>query len=196
MKCGFIKQLLFETLMSDRAHNLLKDIFIDNTCVLCCQPHLLPCEPPSLLDLILVYINSGCQGDCMATNHEWGWHGPGLACDVTHGSDSNATLLPNLSPHPLLDSFTCQSEQRAHHTARTSMTNHLKETLGRNIHRYIFFYFFLFSRRFYPKRLTYVRLTMYTHFTFFLHLHWWHTAHQEQLGVQCLAQGRFDRDSN
>ena len=29
-----------------------------------------------------------------------------------------------------------------------------------------------------------------------LHLHWWHTAHQEQLGVQCLAQGRFDRESN
>ena len=29
-----------------------------------------------------------------------------------------------------------------------------------------------------------------------LNLHWWHTAHQEQLGVQCLAQGRFDRESN
>ena len=29
-----------------------------------------------------------------------------------------------------------------------------------------------------------------------IHLHWWHTAHQEQLGVQCLAQGRFDRESN
>ena len=27
-------------------------------------------------------------------------------------------------------------------------------------------------------------------------LHWWHTAHQEQLGVECLAQGRFDRESN
>src|SRR4029434_7293284 len=26
---------------------------------------------------------------------------------------------------------------------------------------------FTFSRRFYPKRLTYVRLTMYTHFTFY-----------------------------
>ena len=37
----------------------------------------------------------------------------------------------------------------------------------------------------YPKRLT-----MYTHFTFTL------MAHQEQLGVQCLAQGRFDRESN
>src|SRR4029434_9731869 len=29
-----------------------------------------------------------------------------------------------------------------------------------------------------------------------LHLHRWHTAHQEQLGVQCLAQGCFDRESN
>src|SRR4029434_4131912 len=48
---------------------------------------------------------------------------------------------------------------------------------------------FTFSRRFYPKRLT----RMYTQF---LHLHCWHTAHQEQLGVQCLAQGRFDRESN
>ena len=27
-------------------------------------------------------------------------------------------------------------------------------------------------------------------------LHLRHTAHQEQLGVQCLAQGRFDRESN
>src|SRR4029434_1955786 len=27
-------------------------------------------------------------------------------------------------------------------------------------------------------------------------LHLWHTAHQEQLGVQCLAQGGFDRESN
>ena len=27
-------------------------------------------------------------------------------------------------------------------------------------------------------------------------LHLWHTAHQEQLGVQCLAQGRFNRESN
>src|SRR4029434_3397986 len=50
-------------------------------------------------------------------------------------------------------------------------------------------YILSFSRRFYPKRLTHVRLTMYTHFTF---LHGWHTAHQEQLGVQCLAQGCFD----
>src|SRR4029434_2319725 len=30
---------------------------------------------------------------------------------------------------------------------------------------------FTFSRRFYPKRLTYVRLTMYTHFTFTLMAH-------------------------
>src|SRR4029434_4842439 len=30
---------------------------------------------------------------------------------------------------------------------------------------------------------------MYTHF---LHLCLWHRAHQEQLGVRCLAQGRFD----
>src|SRR4029434_8539992 len=39
-----------------------------------------------------------------------------------------------------------------------------------------------FSRRLYPKRLK----SLYTHFTSTL------TAHQEQLGVQCLAQGRFD----
>ena len=38
---------------------------------------------------------------------------------------------------------------------------------------------------FYPKRLTYVWLVH------ILHLHWWHTAHQEQLGVQSLAQGRW-----
>src|SRR4029434_8085479 len=31
-----------------------------------------------------------------------------------------------------------------------------------------FHFFCHFSRRFYPKRLTYVRLTMYTHFTFTL----------------------------
>src|SRR4029434_3460119 len=29
-----------------------------------------------------------------------------------------------------------------------------------------------------------------------LYLHRWHTAHQEQLGVLCLTQGRFDRELN
>ena len=31
---------------------------------------------------------------------------------------------------------------------------------------------------------------------YILHLHWWHTAHQEQLGVQCLAQRRFDSEES
>src|SRR4029434_2801730 len=34
-----------------------------------------------------------------------------------------------------------------------------------------YIYIYTFSRRFYPKRLTYVRLTMYTHFTFTLMAH-------------------------
>src|SRR4029434_2624739 len=36
---------------------------------------------------------------------------------------------------------------------------------------YYFIYILSFSRRFYPKRLTCVRLTMYTHFTFTLMAH-------------------------
>src|SRR4029434_4851129 len=36
---------------------------------------------------------------------------------------------------------------------------------------YIYIYIWSFSRRFYPKQLTYVRLTMYTHFTFTLMAH-------------------------
>src|SRR4029434_9157621 len=47
----------------------------------------------------------------------------------------------------------------------------------------------IFSRRFYPKRLT----SMYTHFYIYtdgtLHI-------RSNYGVQCLAQGRFDRESN
>src|SRR4029434_11077536 len=35
----------------------------------------------------------------------------------------------------------------------------------------IYIYIQSFSRRFYPKRLTYVRLTIYTHFTFSLMAH-------------------------
>src|SRR4029434_961438 len=34
-----------------------------------------------------------------------------------------------------------------------------------------YIYIYTFSRRFYPKRLTYVRLTMYTHFIFTLMAH-------------------------
>src|SRR4029434_10386057 len=34
-----------------------------------------------------------------------------------------------------------------------------------------YIYIYTFSRPFYPKRLTYVRLTMYTHFTFTLMAH-------------------------
>src|SRR4029434_5236444 len=43
-----------------------------------------------------------------------------------------------------------------------------------NTHRHmqcLYYIYITFSRRFYPKRLTYVRLTMYTHFTFTLMAH-------------------------
>src|SRR4029434_9214950 len=46
----------------------------------------------------------------------------------------------------------------------------IPKSFFKELDKHITFYI-TFSRRFYPKRLTYVRLTMYTHFTFTLMAH-------------------------
>src|SRR4029434_7523834 len=61
----------------------------------------------------------------------------------------------------------CAAEKRKEREREREREN-LKERVSKSI---VGFYGFTFSRRCYPKRLTYVRLTTYTHFSFTLMAH-------------------------
>ena len=52
-----------------------------------------------------------------------------------------------------------------------SLTSVPETVIELELEHVMFVYVYIFSRRCYPKRLTYVRLTLYTHFTFTLMAH-------------------------
>lgn len=73
--------------------------------------HLLPCEPPSFLNLVLIHPDVGRYGDGEAANHEVGGHRPGLTGDVLNCSDLHTALLFHLPPHSILDGLSCRADQ-------------------------------------------------------------------------------------
>lgn len=70
--------------------------------------HLLPCEPPSFLNLILIHSDVSRYGDGEAANHEVGGHRPGLTADVLNWPDLHSALLLHLPPHRILDGLSCR----------------------------------------------------------------------------------------
>lgn len=70
--------------------------------------YLLPWEPTSFLDLVLVHFDVSRYGDGEAANHEVGGHRPGLAGHVLNRSDLHTALLLHLPPHRLLERLPCK----------------------------------------------------------------------------------------
>src|SRR4029434_6583369 len=84
----------------------------------------------------------------------------------------------NVHAHTHLRTVTQTHAQKCAHThthtycaLKSSLQPSVETTLHHSSTLHLHFYILSFSRRFYPKRLTYVRLTMYTHFTFTLMAH-------------------------
>lgn len=92
--------------------------------------YLLPWEPSSFLNLVLIHFDVSRCGDSEAANHEVGGHRPGLTGDVLNRSDFHTTLLLHLPPHSLLHRLPCRTwgeDEAPFFSSHTACFSHCRE---------------------------------------------------------------------